>query len=119
MYQYQILKLTLQPLVENALYHGIKNKRGMGRIQVTGRMERGLLIFIVKDNGLGMKEERLAEVRKAIKRGGEGIETSSGFGLYNVAQRIGLNYGNEYGIQISSTYMEGTEVYLEIPAIKN
>ena len=117
MYPYQILKLTLQPLVENALYHGIKNKRGMGRIRVSGSLENGRLVFLVQDNGQGMTEERLRQVRKAMDEGeGEGSGDPSGFGLFNVVQRIRLNYGPEYGIRIASAYGEGTEVKVEIPA---
>ncbi len=117
LYPYHILKLTLQPLVENALYHGIKNKRGKGTITVTGEMEPGRLVFIVKDNGLGMEPDRLAEVRSVMNNGGLSPGDSPGFGLYNVVQRIKLNYGPEYGIWISSTYGEGTEVRVEIPRI--
>ncbi len=120
MYPWPILKLTLQPLVENALYHGIKNKRGKGRIRVSGRLEQGKLVFLVEDNGLGMSAERLEQVRRAMDEGeGEHSDDPSGFGLFNVQQRIRLNYGAEYGIRIRSTYMEGTEVRVEIPAQKN
>ncbi len=115
----QILKLTLQPLVENALYHGIKNKRGRGRILVTGREEDGRLIFSVRDDGMGMDEEQLARVRKVIT--GELVDENSrsGFGLFNVEQRLRLNYGPEYGIEIDSRYGEGTEAKVVIPIVKN
>ncbi|MDO5540932.1 MAG: histidine kinase [Eubacteriales bacterium] len=119
MYQYQILKLTLQPLVENALYHGIKNKRGRGHIRVIGQMDSGRLVFLISDDGLGMTKERLVRVQKAMNKGEEDVSGDpSGFGLFNVVQRIKLNYGAEYGIWISSTYQEGTEVRVEIPAKK-
>ncbi|MDO4522813.1 MAG: sensor histidine kinase [Eubacteriales bacterium] len=119
LYRYQILKLTLQPLVENALYHGIKNKRGMGRISVSGRKENGQLIFIITDNGQGMTRERMDQVGRMMN--GEKVDSSntSGFGLYNVVQRIRLNYGPEYGLFMSSAYGEGTEFMVVIPAIKN
>ncbi|MDO4633211.1 MAG: histidine kinase [Eubacteriales bacterium] len=117
MHQYQILKLTLQPLVENALYHGIKNKRGMGHIRVSGHLEDGRLVFQVTDNGMGMTPEKLASVQQAMKRNENDQTTDpSVFGLYNVEQRIRLNYGPGYGIWLSSTYGEGTEAYVEIPA---
>jgi two-component system sensor histidine kinase YesM len=116
LYQYEILKLTLQPLVENALYHGIKNKRGKGRILVTGAQEGDDLIFCVWDNGKGMGSKRLEEVRRLID-GGENQEETSGFGLFNVAQRIRLNYGVEYGLELSSVYGEWTEAKVRIPAI--
>lgn len=119
MYQYQILKLTLQPLVENALYHGIKNKRGKGHIKVTGQMDSGRMVFLVSDDGSGMTRERLVQVQKAMNKGEEDVSGDpSGFGLFNVVQRIKLNYGAEYGIWISSTWQEGTEVRVEIPTKK-
>ena len=120
LYPYETLKMTLQPLVENALYHGIKNKRGMGRIRVSGHIDSGYLVFLVTDNGMGMTPERLAEVQREMNS--EHLDEQnidpSGFGLYNVVQRIRLNYGPQYGIWLSSTYGEGTEARVEIPAIK-
>ena len=115
-----MLKLTLQPLVVNALYHGIKNKRGMGHIRVSGHIDSGYLVFLVTDNGLGMTPEKLAEVQEEMNSDhlNEKNTDPSGFGLYNVVQRIKLNYGPQYGIWISSTYGEGTEARVEIPAIK-
>jgi len=116
MYQYRILKLTLQPLVENALYHGIKNKRSKGHIRVIGCLEDGKLVFTVSDDGIGMMPEQLEAVKKEMNKR-EGDSTS--FGLFNVVQRIKLNYGAEYGIWIASSYMKGTEVRVEIPAKEN
>ena len=118
MYQYQILKLTLQPVVENALYHGIKNKRGIGRIIVSGKQEGSRLVLTVKDNGIGMSRERLEYVRKMLMDQ-EKTPDDSGFGLYNIEQRIILNYGQAYGMEIDSTYGEGTVVSITIPAVKN
>ena len=117
LYHYQMKKLMLQPLVENALYHGIKNKRGMGRINVRGWEADGKLWFEVRDNGIGMTEERLDMVRKEIYREPDVREELTSFGLYNVVQRIRLNYGDEYGLTIESTYGEGTVVQVCIPAL--
>lgn len=119
LYQYQILKLTLQPLVENALYHGIKNKRGMGHIWVSGEQKDNKLIFKVRDNGMGMTEERLKQVRREINQDVRDTVEPAGFGLYNVAQRIRLNYGTDYDLWVESVYGEGTEFIVSIPAIKN
>ena len=119
LYQYQILKLTLQPLVENALYHGIKNKRGMGHIRVTGESLGDRLVFRVWDNGKGMEPEELERVRKLIRGSQAGGDGPSGFGLFNVAQRIFLNYGAEYSLSIDSEAGEWTESVVEIPAVKN
>ena len=61
LYEYEIIKLTLQPLVENALYHGIKNKRGGGHIRVSGALCQDVMIFKVQDDGIGMDGARLAQ----------------------------------------------------------
>lgn len=118
LHEYQILKMTLQPLVENALYHGIKNKRGLGHITVTGEQEGERLIFCVRDNGMGMEPERLQKVRRIITGELADENTSSGFGLSNVEQRIRLNCGADYGLSIDSAYKEGTAVQVVIPAVK-
>ena len=118
LHEYQILKLTLQPLVENALYHGIKNKRGLGKIMVTAQETDGKLIFCVRDNGRGMDSRRLAYVKKVIEGESADKNEPSGFGLYNVEQRIRLNYGLDYGLSIESEYEKGTEVKVVIPAVK-
>ena len=118
MYQYQILKLTLQPLVENALYHGIKNKRGMGYIEVSGRMNGMNMEFHVKDNGMGMTAERLSQVRKEMYQEREENIEPSVFGLFNVVERIRLNYGLRFGVEIVSVFGEGTDVIVQIPAKK-
>ena len=118
-YDYEMLKLTLQPLVENALYHGIKNKRGMGHIQVWGRKEGENLVFQVKDDGIGMTKERLCEVRQLIQGERPRDQEHSGFGLFNINQRIQLYYGPEYGLAVESTYQEGTQIQAVIPCVKN
>lgn len=119
LYQYQIIKLTLQPLVENALYHGIKNKRGLGKIRVTGKVEDGNMIFKVIDNGVGMDENQLDRINCIISGSEVDDQSKSGFGLFNVNQRIKLYYGNEYGLSLKSKYMEGTESVILIPCEKN
>ncbi len=115
LYPYSILKLTLQPLVENALYHGIKNKRGIGHIQVVAREEKENIVFCVHDNGIGMKPEQLAHVEELLERDLLKEGEPSGFGLFNVNQRLQLNYGSEYGLKINSIYGEGTTVTAIIP----
>ena len=80
-------KLSIQPLAENALYHGIKNRRGKGKILIEGREEEDALVLTVSDNGQGMTPERLHEVQEAIRTG-----ERAGFGLAAVAERIALYY---------------------------
>lgn len=116
LYSYMIPKMTLQPLVENALYHGIKNKRTMGHLVITGRMEQGaLLIFEVKDDGAGMSRENLQKLREEIQR--RSSETEQGYGMANVNERIRMNYGKQYGLSIDSFLGKGTTVTIRIPAV--
>jgi len=103
-------KLTLQPLVENALYHGIKNRRRKGFIRLTGKAVNGRIILEVTDEGRGMTEERLAEVRASLTEG-----TNEGFGLRTVHQRIQILFGPEYGLSLESTLDVGTKVIVTIP----
>lgn len=113
-------KLLLQPLVENALYHGIKTKRGGGRIEVRVKVGRGTLTFIVKDNGKGMTVERLTAVQNSLMEEipmtvQQAMEPGhSGFGLRNVDLRIRLFYRKEKGLGIRSD-CNGTEVSFTIP----
>ena len=104
-------KLTLQPLVENALYHGIKNRRRKGYIRVTGREQDGCIILEVEDDGAGMTRERLEEVRASLEEEGS-IE---GFGLRAVHRRLRILFGNGYGLTLESTPDIGTRVILTIP----
>lgn len=117
-YDYSILKLTLQPIVENALYHGIKNKRGRGMITIEGGLkEDGVMMFTVVDDGVGMTPERLAEVQAELDdEQGEIVVNESGFGLNNVHKRIKLYYGQQYGLTVDSSVGTGTRVTITIPS---
>ena len=115
-YPYKILKLTLQPLVENALYHGIKYKRAMGKITITGRMQERRIVLTVQDNGVGMEPEKLAHLRREIERPCK--DTEGGFGLANVNERIRMYFGDYYGMQIDSVQGQGTTVTVTIPALQ-
>jgi two-component system sensor histidine kinase YesM len=114
LYGYQILKLTLQPLVENSLYHGIKMLRARGKITVTGKKIGKVISLQVHDNGIGMDEEALNALRKAIEL--PGSEQSTGFGLANVSNRRKLNSGNNYGLDIQSKKGSGTMITIKLPA---
>lgn len=111
---YMIPKLTLQPLVENALYHGIKMKRGQGEITVTGYEDGEDICLTVSDNGAGMEEERLRQVRAAMEH-----KERVGFGLATVHERLQLLFGSEYGLEITSRKGEGTVVGVRIPKRKD
>ena len=113
-----VLKLILQPLVENALYHGIKNKRSGGMIHVrAGQHGDGQIVLEVEDNGIGFTPERLAHVRAQIGDDSDEIRLESGFGIDNVNKRVQLYYGRQYGLSIESEHQVGTRVTLVIPAI--
>ena len=103
-------KLTLQPLVENALYHGIKLKRGKGCIRVAGRAEGRDILLRITDDGAGMSPERLEELRRAMDTG-----ERVGFGLVTVHERLRLLFGGDYGLTLSSRQGEGTTVTARIP----
>ena len=102
----RIPKISVQPLVENALYHGIKNKRGVGKIEIKGEKKYDRIIISVKDNGIGMTKEDLERVRNGMVFGKS--EDNSVFGLYNVNERIRLKFGEKSGVSIDSEYNVGT-----------
>ena len=112
--EYTIPKITIQPLVENALYHGIKNKRGGGKIAISARRDGDDFIISVKDDGIGMTPERLSEV----KAGMTSLQDADNniYGLYNVNERIRLKFGDKYGITLHSVYNEGSVCDILLPA---
>lgn len=103
-------KLILQPLIENALYHGIKNRRGRGVITITGERKGENILLQVRDNGAGMSPEQLARFQS-----GEFQENRYGFGIKNVDQRIRLYCGNSYGLSFESQAGGGTVVTVTLP----
>lgn len=108
-----IPKLTLQPLVENALYHGIKLKRAKGTIRISGQLEEGCIVLRVADNGVGIPEQRLEQLRGAMES-----QERVGFGLSAVNQRLQLQFGKEYGLTITSEEGVGTMVTARIPYVE-
>ncbi len=112
-----ILKLILQPLVENALYHGIKNKREGGTINVRARKKGDFEVQLeVEDNGIGFTPEKLIQLRTELDDDSGDFKMESGFGIGNVNKQIRLYYGKQYGVSIQSEYTTGTCVTLVIPA---
>lgn len=109
----KILKLTLQPLVENALHHGIQQQSGKGLIAITGKEVDGYVSLEVRDSGAGMTKERLEEVHRSIeeKKGYENVS----FGLKNVFLRLQLHYRGKAEFTISSREHEGTVITIRIP----
>ncbi len=117
----KMIKLILQPLVENAIYHGIKNKRGRGELKVSVHYSdtaHSKIIFIVEDNGAGFTEERLGQVRNELRTGSlDSEKLNSVYGLYNVHKKLKLYYGEQTeGILIESEAGKGSRISFEIPA---
>jgi two-component system sensor histidine kinase YesM len=117
LFKYEIPKITIQPIIENAIYHGIKNKRGGGKITVTGEESGDNLIISISDDGIGMDPDKLLEVKNALT--GNSTKTEAVYGLYNVNERIKLNFGEEYGLTVESVFDSGTTVTIKLPKNSN
>ena len=100
-------------MVENALYHGIKNKRGKGKISIKGKKTDDGAKISISDDGLGITSDRLRVVMNNINNRSDSEKTT--YGLYNVNERIRLNFGEKYGIKIESEYGMGTTVQILLP----
>ena len=113
LHESQILKLLLQPLVENAIYHGIKNIEGPGLIRITGERDGESMVIRISDNGVGMAPDQLAALRDGL------IEPrpSNGVGVRNVQERIHVYFGLEYGVSFESAPGAGTVATVRIPMI--
>ena len=108
MLEYGMLNLLLQPLVENAVVHGLDHKTEAGEkiLRVQGELREGELIFTVEDNGCGMEENVLKNILAA---------DAGGYGVQNVQHRIQLYYGPEYGLSHERQLHEGTRALLRLP----
>ncbi len=111
----KIVKLVLQPLVENAIYHGIKYKEGRGLIQIRVFCQEDCIVLQVEDDGKGMDEETLAHIFEQHIRD----TRSNGVGVNNVNERIRLFYGAEYGLSFKSEPEKGTTATIRIPLGKD
>ena len=109
---YEIPKLVLQPIVENSIQHGIFEKESMeGTIVIMAWMEEEDIVFVVSDDGVGIRPEKLPRILA-----GEGQGGGSNIGIYNTHLRLQLLYSEKYGLHYESVYGEGTEVTIRIPA---
>ena len=102
LYAIEVPKLILQPLVENAIYHGVKAKRGGGTITITGVPEGENLVFTVQDNGAGMPQEKVEELNRRMSERSV-LDEQKSFGLFYIRERIQLCYGKGYGVHVEST----------------
>lgn len=110
-----MVKLLLQPLVENAIYHGIKEKDNDGHVRICGGLCGEIIFFYVEDNGIGIQEEKVKELNLGLKNN---LSVSKqGYGIFNVNERIKLYYGDSYGLDLESTWGKGTKSIITIPKI--
>lgn len=111
---YTIIKICLQPIIENAVYHGIKQKNDKGLIKIKGLCDDNNIILTVSDDGVGIEKDALDELNKTLSETSFTNEKSH-IGLSNVNQRIKIIFGDSYGIHVESTVGVGTDVYVTIP----
>ena len=107
----RILKLTLQPLVENAIYHGLKTKGSFGQLSIEGYLNGQNVDILIKDDGIGMSEEKIKEILENDKS----TNNTKSFGLRSVDERIKLFFGEAYGLTIESESGKGTTITVTIP----
>lgn len=122
LFTFYLPRLTLQPIIENSIHHGLEKKVGSGEIAVHISTTPNLLIINIKDNGIGIKESVLQNIRKHLNSPHSSIKNISdqngtGIALTNVDQRIQLLFGDQYGLTISSTVNVGTSVEILLPHI--
>ena len=110
----RIVKFILQPIIENAISHGIEPKLGKGVITIIGGIKEQKIEFRIIDNGIGMTPEQLVQINNDLA---DRRESSRGIGLINVDMRLKLHYGEEYGIVVESHFGEGTQVTVRMPYV--
>ncbi|NOU71379.1 HAMP domain-containing protein [Paenibacillus sp. LMG 31458] len=114
----QILRFLLQPLVENAIYHGLNSRNG-GEIIITAEEQNHEIVLFVYDNGEGMSNMKVQEIKQILmSKGSEDSQQETGIGLMNVNRRILLHFGDPYGIQIESEQHRGTKLKVTIPKVQ-
>lgn len=121
--QSQLPKLTLQPIIENAVFHGLECKRGEGTIRIRVETTKAKLLISIVDDGVGMEEERLEAINRRLNYmemdyvNDDKEEKQGGIALYNVSSRIKLLFGEDYGLHIYSTKNIGTNVRITLPLV--
>ncbi|MCM2531241.1 sensor histidine kinase [Neobacillus pocheonensis] len=113
---YMIPMLTIQPLVENAFNHGFEQKMGLWKLSVEVQKVFEDIEITITDNGVGIPDEKLKDLREDIKSTSNPLNTKGSIGIKNVAARIRLYFGNDYGLDISSEVGKGTQIVIRIPA---
>ncbi|MBD2868051.1 sensor histidine kinase [Paenibacillus arenilitoris] len=111
-----VIPLIIQPIVENAINHGIDKGTGNGMIRLACRIDQGALLIVVEDDGIGMTEEQLNEIRTRLRHAKD-VGGRSGNGLLNVHRRIVLHFGESYGLTLASMPYRGLKVTMALPAL--
>jgi len=112
----QIVHFSLQPLVENAIVHGLEPKLGHGILDVSSSISGKDLLIRIQDNGVGIDPEQVRHLRDHLEESSNTL-TEEHIGLKNVHEQIRYYFGNKYGITIDSTFGKGTTVTVRIPAL--
>lgn len=113
--QKRVMKMLLQPIIENAFKHGLASKKNRGILRIRGLVENNMLKFYVFDNGKGIEKEKYNLLLKTICSDDDSWYNGKGVGLTNINNRIKLNYGSEYGLEIDCKEGEYTEVIIKLP----
>lgn len=120
LYQAQMLKFLLQPLIENAFYHGLERKNSGGSLNITGKLDHSVS-FIINDTGIGIPAKKLQELIFTLNNNinkPDNTKKHTGVGLYNIHHRIQLEYGSEYGLTLNSKEGEWTCVSVRFPFLE-
>ena len=123
-YNYQVPKLSLQPIVENAIFHGLETKAADGKVTIRAYTTDKELVMVISDNGVGIAPDSLLQMQNALRTQGrldmhKSNEHGNGIALYNVNQRIKLLFGEMYGLHIYSTKGMGTDVEIWLPKVES
>jgi two-component system sensor histidine kinase YesM len=110
MYAYEVPKFLLQPFVENVFVHGFEGKSYQGKMIIRCFIEKDERVYMVEDNGVGIEKEKIEEILD---------ESGTNIGITNIIKRINLNYGEGYGVEITSEVGTGTKVTVRLPLQKN
>lgn len=109
-------KMLLQPIVENAVFHGLEGKMDKGLLKIEAYVDvMRDLVVIIEDDGIGMEDEFLNEINENLKNNKINVLDNASIGIFNVNNRIKLTYGDKYGISVSSVSGKGTKVVLKVP----
>lgn len=111
--EYRVVKMLMQPVVENAIIHGLEPKEAQGSLFIAARSENGALYITIKDDGVGISAEKLKKIQEDLEQ--EVYDTSVHVGILNTQARIRLKYGREYGLRVESVQGDGTTILIRVP----